>query len=218
MKKVILLCGPRGAGKSTYAEAVRVMHPEVKVVNRDRIAMRMFGGVSLNPYTGQHECVLWRLFERVSRMLAVQREDAVILLDCWNGYAHDRQNIIRRLKNYGADEVWAWYFLTSIDVSARWFYARESRNGLNEKQWKSYRERSYREDFLFFHKQASDLMEQYAAQGKEPDVEDDTVWWFDPDNISRFDHVELIHADQDRIPGMPFFPDVAVNEALCRYL
>ena len=51
MKKLMLVCGPAGIGKSTFCEAYRKEHPQedVHVVAADEIRKAMYGGYDRFP-------------------------------------------------------------------------------------------------------------------------------------------------------------------------
>ena len=53
-------------------------------------------------------------------------DPATILLDCWNGFDSERINITRKLRQYGADHIDAWRFITSEETCVKWFLKKEA--------------------------------------------------------------------------------------------
>ena len=51
---VYLLVGQRGAGKSYYANKLVQNDPDLILVSRDEILIRLFGSADTNPYSGAH--------------------------------------------------------------------------------------------------------------------------------------------------------------------
>lgn len=118
---VYLLVGQRGAGKSVYAEKIVSQQPEVMLVSRDAVLVRLFGSTDSSPYSGQSQyggAVTKRLLRRV----LVTRTNLKIVFDYWTGESRDRQNLNRRLREYGAARTIALYFVTPLPLVNEWFW------------------------------------------------------------------------------------------------
>lgn len=118
---VYLLVGQRGSGKSHYAEQILKNQPEMSVVSRDEIMMRLFGSVYGNPYTGQHHITSAIMCRLLRRKLSTQTGLKVIL-DTWTGTSEERTAIAKKLKQYGATRIVALYFTTPLVMVDRWFW------------------------------------------------------------------------------------------------
>lgn len=121
MKTVLLTSGPRGAGKSTYAENLVRQHPEIPLISRDKILISLFGGVELATYEGEHAYAEQQMFGELKRHLSKDCPTQTILLDCWNGYSYSRRELIQKSKEYGADKVICLFFLISENLCVDWF-------------------------------------------------------------------------------------------------
>ncbi len=126
MKRVIVTCGPRGAGKSTFCDAVAEAYPHIRIVSRDAISLERFGTVCLDPRSGLQERVMKLSYAAVQNILSDTFSDSFIIFDCWNGFPQQRRQIVRKLRRLGAESVWAWYFITPVEVCSDWFCKRES--------------------------------------------------------------------------------------------
>jgi len=133
MKKVCLTSGPRGSGKSTYLKTMRLnYYPKTSIISRDELLMELFGRIGLDPYAGEHDYALKILFERIKKQLFLNIEDAVLFLDCWNGYPSERRTIIKKLLELGADQVFCWQFIVPLDVCLNWFFKKQDSKGYTE--------------------------------------------------------------------------------------
>lgn len=150
MKTVILTSGPRGAGKTTYIQKVKRRHPEISIVSRDKLALKLLGRTAFDPYTFEREYIAEKLWEELETKL---KKHQFLILDLWNGYSEERKDIIKKLREKGVETIICWYFITPLDIVMQ--------QGIN----KPLRERggitpdSLRSNFLFFHKQAQSLKE-----------------------------------------------------------
>lgn len=154
MKKIFLTCGTRGAGKSTYCKKVLKRHPEFILISRDEILIKIFGSTELNPYEGGHYYaneVMWRYVRK--RLARAGNEDIKMILDCWNGFPEERVNIISKLKNFGADEVEAWVFITPLEKVIDWF-DKKNRKKFNGREMNESRSRN---DYKLFNKMAAKI-------------------------------------------------------------
>jgi predicted kinase len=156
MKTVILTAGPQGAGKSTYCEQVIKAHPDVQLLSRDKLLNELFGSAWLDPYSGGHYYAMEQLWQRIRTSLKQKAESFTLILDCWNGSPRERSLIVTKLREFGADEVVAWYFITPLEHCVRWFMDRECQD--EDKKWgREQQEISCRYDFHLFHELATDL-------------------------------------------------------------
>lgn len=153
MKQVVLTVGMQGAGKSTFCEKVISQHSQVIIVSRDEILIELFGDAYLSPYTGGHFEGLDEMWKRIAQHL--QAPDITIILDCWNGFAEERQIITERLASLGVDRIGAWYFITPLEENTEWFVAkRKARKGEKYATWQEASDRGCAEhDYELFHQQ-----------------------------------------------------------------
>lgn len=136
MKRVFLTSGPRGSGKSTYVKKVLENRTELVIISRDEIAISLFGSIYLNPYTGDHDYLLEIVFDRVAKILR-ENKDVTIVLDYWNGYPRERESIISKLRELGADEVYCLYFEISSATCVEWFKKKLDAGNLSESSIRS---------------------------------------------------------------------------------
>ena len=69
---VYLLVGTRGAGKTTYAEALVANDQNFQIVSRDEILVRLFGSEHRDPYSGGIQWGMQVMSRIVRRKLATQ--------------------------------------------------------------------------------------------------------------------------------------------------
>lgn len=150
MKTIILTSGPRGAGKSTYIERVQSIHPEVGCLSRDKLLIELFGATTLDPYTGGHFYAREIFHERLKNSLA-KPGPFKLIVDFWNGFSNERQSLVRRFREYGADRVVCWQFVPSLDVCLRWFFKKPDSIG--------YSEYGCRNDYKLYYEKAKDIEE-----------------------------------------------------------
>ncbi len=191
MKRVILTCGPRGAGKTTYSKRIAKMCPQCHIVSRDAIAIEHFGSVYLSPYLVSHEFVQDKAYAMVSNILQTtpDNSDVTIIFDYWNGSPIARKRIVRELRTLGVESVWAWYFVTPRKICVQQFIEREQRQCDS-----AFVER----DFDEFHAFANDLINPVLS--RENDAAED-AWRIDglfP--MDSFDAVIIINPAQYEIP------------------
>lgn len=120
MKTVYVPIGPRAAGKSTACTDVRKNKPHYKIISRDGLLDRFFGGVHQDPYNGAHNsavAVVKRLLQR-----ALDRGREHIILDTWTEEDMERVQLIQSIKELGADRVVAIYFTTPAETVDNWFW------------------------------------------------------------------------------------------------
>ncbi len=156
MKTVILTVGPQGSGKSTYCDKVATIHPDIILLSRDKLLNEMFGDTWLDPYCGGHYVVMERLFEILSETLGTNTPQTTILLDCWNGSERERHQLLKKLRDLGAEKIIGWYFVTPLATTIQWFLRREC--STNSSDWeKESKEHMCRHNYQLFHEFASDV-------------------------------------------------------------
>lgn len=148
MKKVFLTSGPRGSGKSTYTKKIAKLHPEFNLISRDEISISLFKSIYLSPYTGDHHYLKEVVFERIGKLLS-ENQDVTIILDYWNGFSHEREALIRKLRDLGADEVYCLYFEVSLTTCIRWFKEKKDSGSLSES--------SIKNDYELYYSKAKDI-------------------------------------------------------------
>ncbi len=124
MKKgntVYLLVGQQGAGKSHYAKKLIRNNPELVLISRDEILMRLFGSAYRNSYTGDHHHAESEMHHLLKDKLAKQ-DGVKLILDTWTGESLERNILINKLRKYGAKYVIALYFITPPEVVNLWFW------------------------------------------------------------------------------------------------
>ena len=164
MKRAIVLAGPMGCGKSTFGRKLAAANPGMTWICRDEILTELFGTVWLSPYTGEHfhgEKVMW---EKIAA--ALQAEHAFILLDTWNGSRKDRQGITKQLREFGAEWIAGWRFITAEKTGLQWYIQRES-VGKDAKQLRMlnapWRAEDYHHDYVLFHKHGVHLNQGFDS-------------------------------------------------------
>lgn len=150
MKTVILTSGPRGSGKSTYMELVQKIHPEVKIISRDKLLMEIFGKTSLNPYAGEHEYAREIFMNKLKNILA-ENGNFKLIVDYWNGFSDIRQSLIKRFREYGAQNVICWQFILPLDVCLNWFFKKPDSKG--------YGKYGVSNDYKFYYQTAENIEE-----------------------------------------------------------
>lgn len=151
-KTVFLTCGTRGAGKSTYCEAMARENPKLILLSRDNILVELFRSTELNPYEGGHYYAYRVLWEKVECCLA-EVGDVQIILDCWNGFPKERKAILKRLRDAGANRVVVWRFITPLETVIGWF----NNKAEDEFNSKESNERRSRYDYALFEKMSANI-------------------------------------------------------------
>lgn len=122
------------------------MHPRITVISRDEILISLFGKTSLNPYEGGHAHALDVMFQRVEDKLSQCDGNQTIILDCWNGFSSERKRIIKKLGDYGAQQIICWYFVTPLEFCIKWF-----KDKADTEYWS---EHSVAHDWRLYHSEA----------------------------------------------------------------
>lgn len=122
-KCVYLLVGPRGSGKSYYAQRLLTGQSELLLISRDEILLREFGSTDTFAYGGawQHAYALEVLHNSL-RSLLQTRPVVKIILDCCTKNSKERISLVQKLREYGANQVVALYFVTPREIVNLWFW------------------------------------------------------------------------------------------------
>lgn len=101
MKKLILVCGPAGIGKSTWSKNYAATHPEEKVavVAADDVRKDMYGGYDKFPPDGKMMHVYKEMVNR-AHALAKENESISVILDTTMLYDERRLFFVRALKEF----------------------------------------------------------------------------------------------------------------------
>lgn len=108
MKKLILLVGIPGSGKSTVA--LRLLEKGFVCLNADTIRHELYGDAGEQ---GDKERVFEVFFERLDKELAGGRD---IVIDNTNINSRHRQPIIERARTAGYGDIQLWIIDTPLDV------------------------------------------------------------------------------------------------------
>lgn len=104
MRTVYITSGPRGSGKSTYAQQVIRQNPALVIVSKDEIAMRAYGKTCLADDNGEARRVIDAVMESARQILELDTHVSLIL-DCWNGSSRARKYLISQMRRFGADRI-----------------------------------------------------------------------------------------------------------------
>lgn len=124
MKRAILTVGPQYAGKSTFCKRATKAFPHVLYVSRDEILVRVFGSTCLSPYTNDHEVGLGIMWNQIHEQLR-RLDEFMLILDAWNGFPREREEMVQKLRRCGAERVDAWYFITPVEQCVEWSIKRQ---------------------------------------------------------------------------------------------
>lgn len=124
-------------------------------MSRDEILTELFGTAWLNPYTGHHSVGLEKMWRIVAQYL--RRTDIILILDTWNGFADEREAIVKKLRSLRVDRVDAWRFTTPQETCFEWSLKREPVGEGRSEKWTQFRRESRRlqceENWQLFHSQ-----------------------------------------------------------------
>lgn len=171
MKKVYLLVGQRGSGKSFYAKRLVEKYPELLLVSRDEILIEKFGSTDTSAYDGSQEYAGMILHERLKIELSV-RENARLILDTWTGYSRERKYLLEDLRKYGANHIAALYLTTPLELVNSWFWQKPGIARTSEMRMRKGQDLSYfsddapARDYKTFHE---------LAQGIDSDGFDEVI-------------------------------------------
>ncbi len=101
MKKLILVCGPAGIGKSTWSKNYSSAHPDEKVVvmASDDVRKDLCGGYDKFPADGKMSHIYTEMIRRV-HALAKENESISVILDTTMLYDERRLFFINELKEF----------------------------------------------------------------------------------------------------------------------
>ncbi|KKW40787.1 hypothetical protein A3I46_03345 [Candidatus Kaiserbacteria bacterium RIFCSPLOWO2_02_FULL_54_13] len=119
--KVYLLVGQRGSGKNFYAEKLLSHQPDLMLISRDAILVERFGSTDTCPYGGAQHFAVEETKRLLKEALSVGKGSRIIL-DYWTEDSRSRGSLIRYLRQSGASQVNALYFITSLDLVNEWFW------------------------------------------------------------------------------------------------
>lgn len=120
MVDVIVLAGPHGSGKTTYAEKMLVRDSHLTLMRMDDVLMELFKTTLIHPYMdSEYFYAMDTLIKKVKDNI-LNNAEAHIILDCWNMYSGERKTLIERLKGAGADHVICWLFTPPMDTCVTW--------------------------------------------------------------------------------------------------
>jgi hypothetical protein len=118
-KTICIPCGPRGAGKTNFANKVIQEHPEILYLNQDELCKEEFGTVLLPvTYMMEFSEILGR---RIMKMICESSDDAKIIIDINAPDSNTRRGIVQYLRSLGADFIVCWHFITSYEQCLKWF-------------------------------------------------------------------------------------------------
>jgi len=184
MKIVYLISGPRGSGKSTFAEMIKKNNPEVVVINEDEIKLAHFGSIYLDSDAGEHIFARYLLEQEIKKTVESAGNSAKIILDVWNGFSGSRSEIIRFLRRLEVECVICWYFIVPLNICLQWFRTK--------KDCDKYSDAMVTGDYNLFHKEADDI-----RSWKDESIEDYSYY----SSEGRFDGVCFINPAQQTLSG-----------------
>lgn len=149
MKILLLTSGPRGGGKTTYAEEIKRNQPNIPIVSRDEIRLKLFGSIGLNPYTSDTQVAFTAMSEALKLSLSTKESSEIVILDCWNGYSNERKKIIKTARECGAHRVHCLQFFVPLRICIKWFAQKTYTGGLTE--------HSVRWDYELYYRTAEDI-------------------------------------------------------------
>lgn len=128
MKIIYIPIGPRGSGKTTFSRSLLESHPDLKIVERDEIAIRNFGKRWLNnKYYDMSFCNKWT-WQAIKK--SMKNPDVRLIIDWYSPNNDDRFDFVQSLRRIGGGDtrIVAWNITTSREISAENFAVRESQN------------------------------------------------------------------------------------------
>lgn len=84
------------------------------MLERDGYFTQLFGNDWLDPYLGLNRIAEEALAKKIGEIL--KADPLKFILDCWTWDERDRSRMIERLREWGADFVAAWNFVTAEDI------------------------------------------------------------------------------------------------------
>lgn len=129
MLKIVLISGPRGAGKTTYAKKIAKSEPNTYLFCRDAIMIQYFGKNTFCPYTENPFPLLRRVLkETIERCVSLsQRKDITLIVDWFTGYNSQRFELLDFFKKIAPEsETVILLAETNHDECVQRFCKRES--------------------------------------------------------------------------------------------
>ncbi|MDO5329917.1 MAG: ATP-binding protein [Bacillota bacterium] len=107
MKKLILVCGPAGIGKSTFCRKYEADHPdeEVKIIAADEVRMAMTGGYDKFPPNHNMMVVYERMIELAEQYFSEGGDNLTIMMDTTMLYDERRSYFLRNIRGYERKEL-----------------------------------------------------------------------------------------------------------------
>lgn len=158
MRTVVLTSGPRGAGKTTYANKVKENDSGVVILSRDNLLMRLYGATLIRKkqafYADHH------VWDNIKETILKQKNSGdKIILDYWNEYPYERDFIISSLrKECNIDCIICWKFVLPVDICVKFFLKKTDRSFLGE-SWCKANYELYYEQTKEIEKEGFDLVQ-----------------------------------------------------------
>lgn len=116
MKKLILVSGPAGIGKSTFCRNYQSEHPdeEVHVVAADEVRKEMFGGYDKFPQGKNMMVIYEKMIEKSTALLFEGKPNITVMIDTTMLYDERRTYFLRNIRGY---EWSALYLLKVKDLN-----------------------------------------------------------------------------------------------------
>ncbi|MES2224426.1 MAG: AAA family ATPase [Patescibacteria group bacterium] len=146
MKTVILTCGPRGAGKTTYVNNFALQYPGTEIVSRDDILISLYGSTTTVRTFMEDQKTGDTAMDALRE--AIKRSDMTIL-DFWNRTGLGRKNTVKALRETGFDKVVCWYFTTPLEICTEWIQRKSDSEYISA--W------FYEFDYRSFHERAASV-------------------------------------------------------------
>lgn len=144
------------------------------MVSRDAVLISLFGKTELDCYSGGHEYALQKMWEQVEEKLVSMGSGETLIIDCWNGYGHERRYLIKKLRDLGAERVVCWYFVTPSHLCGKWFCKKPEMVD-KDSSYREFMEGSMRRDHAFYHSQARNISEDGFDWIREIDPQQLTI-------------------------------------------
>ncbi len=159
---IYLLVGQRGAGKSHYAGRLIKNQPELSIVSRDAILIRLYGSTDTDPYSGAGHSVQKIMHRLLRRKLSTQT-NLRLILDTFTSDSRERKLLINKMREYGATRIVALYFVTPLEIVDQWFWEKPGIAKMSEMSARRgeglvfFSENAPGRDYKVFHELASQI-------------------------------------------------------------
>lgn len=118
-KIVSVTCGPRGAGKTTFALRVKKEFPEILYLNQDKLFQEKFGTLLFYEQKHMHEAGLF-IKQKITDLVLSASKDAKIILDINVENPKMRKALVQHLRSCGVSSVICWHFVTPFEQCLTW--------------------------------------------------------------------------------------------------